>query len=323
MELLLWFALAIDGAILLTAIIKWRQVEAARTWQAVSGRIVKSEAEARQVSKTRLDSTVENSEVRNFAAVRYAFNVGDAKFRGNRVSFAADTGNGGIAETLGRYPPGAEVTVYYDPSNPEDCVLERDPPGGRFFARMIGGCLAAGFILVTLLLAASGTLSAALFALPELRWTPKTVFAGCLVVGALVLVNATAKLRRIRRYWRTTSGIVVSSDVVRLAARSQWLNPRNYFKGRTVYEYAVDGVSYQSDRVGFDDLAFSNSRLIAERDADRFGVGNSVQVHYDPDAPASAVLHLGNPRLSRWCLGAAGLALLLAVTLLVWPGGAA
>ena len=321
MELLLWFALAIDGAILLTAIVKWRKVDAARSWRAVTGRIVKSAAEARRVSKTRLDSMVENSEVRNFAAVSYAFNVGDARYHGSRVSFAADRGNGGIAEMLKRYPAGMEVTVYYDPSNPADCVLDRDPPGGRFFAKMIGGSLAAGAILVTLLLAASGTLSAGLLALPDLRWTPKTVLAGCLVVGALVLVNAAARLRRIRRHWRTTSGTVVSSDAVKLAA--EWLNPRNYFKGRTVYEYVVDGIRYQSDRVGFDDLAFSNSRLIAERDADRFGVGSSVQVHYDPDAPSSAVLHLGNPRFSRWCLGGAGLALLLAVALLAWPGSAA
>lgn len=323
MELLLWFALAIDGAILLAAIVKWQKVTAAGKWQATIGRIVKSAAEARRVSKTRVDSMVENSEVRNFAAVTYAFNVGNAKFHGNRVSFGADMGNAGIAETLKRYPKGAEVTVYYDPANPSNCVLDRDPPSRLFFAKMIGGGLAAGAVIVTLLLAANGTLSAGLLALPPLRWTPTTVFAFCLALGALVLVNAAARLRRMRRRWLTTSGTVVSSEAAKLAAHTQWLNPRNYFKGRTVYEYVVDGVRYQSDRIGFDDLAFSNSRLIAERDADRFSVGSRVEVHYDPGAPSSAVLHFGNPWFSHWCLASAALALLLLMVLLAWSGGAA
>jgi hypothetical protein len=90
-----------------------------------------------------------------------------------------------------------------------------------------------------------------------------------------------------------------------------WLNARSYFKGRTVYEYAVDGVRYQSDRIGFDDMAFSNSRLIAQRGADRFSPGCHVDVYYDPDAPSSAVLDLGNPWLSWWWLGAAAIVMLL------------
>ena len=33
-----------------------------------------------------------------------------------------------VDQTLKKYPVGAEVPVFYDPENPKDCVLEREPP---------------------------------------------------------------------------------------------------------------------------------------------------------------------------------------------------
>lgn len=327
MQLLLWFALAIDAVILLAAIVKWRAVTAASKWPAATGRIVESQAEARRISKSSIgDDLIENSEVRNFAAVRYAFNVGRAKYQGNRIGFGENAGNVGIAETLKRYPKGAEVTVYYDPANPRNCVLDRDPPSDSFFRSMFGYGLAAGAIIVAMLLAANGKLSAGSFALPELRWTPGTVFAACLALCVSLLVSAAIRLQKIRRRWLKTGGTIVSSEAVKLDAVRELLNPRSYFKGRTVYEYAVDGVRYQSDRIGFDDMAFSNSRLIAERDADRFSPGNHVDVYYDPDAPSSAVLDLCNPWVSWWWLGVAAIALLLllvVMSLASWVGDAA
>lgn len=326
MQLLLWFALAIDGAILLAAIVKWQKVAAASKWPMVIGRIVESQAEARRIFKSSIgDDLIENSEVRNFAAVRYAFNVGRAKYHGNRIGFGENVGNAGIAETLKHYPKGAEVTVYYDPANPRSCVLDRDPPSDTFFRSMFGSGIAAGAIIVMMLLAANGKLSAGSFALPELHWTPATVFAACLALCVLALVSAAIRLQTIRRRWLKTGGTIISSEAVKLDAVNELLNPRSYFKARTVYAYVVDGVRYQSDRIGFDDMAFSNSRLIAQRDADHFGPGDHVDVYYDPDAPSSAVLDLGNPWLSWWWLGAAAVALLLLMTMSLasWMGYAA
>lgn len=312
MELLLWFALAIDAVILLAAIVKWQKVTAARKWSAATGRIVDSGSEGRRISKYRIgEDLVENSEVRNFAVVSYAFNVGKSKYHGNRIGFGENAGTADIAETLKRYPKGAEVTVYYDPANPRNCVLDRDPPSDTFFRSMFGSGIAAGAIIVAMLLAVNGKLSAGSFSFPELRWTPGTVFALCLAFCVLILVSAAIRLQTIRRRWLKTGGTIVSSEAVKLDAVKEWLNPRSYFKGRTVYEYAVDGVRYQSDRIGFDDMAFSNSHLIAQRDADRFSPGCHVDVYYDPDAPSSAVLDLGNPWLSWWWLGAAAIVMLL------------
>lgn len=316
MELLLWFALAIDAAILLAAMVKWQKIAAARHWQATVGRIVSSQAEARLVRKSPIgENMVENSEIRNFAAVTYAFNVGRAKFHGNRLSFGTDTGNAGVTEALKRYPEGMEVTVYYDPSDPENCVLDRDPPSAGFFRTMFGGGLAAGAVIVVLLLGLNGRLNLGSIIRPDLQWTPSLAAAVALAVGALAMASAAVKLQSIHRHWQTTSGTIVSSDAVKLAAQAKLLSPSKYFQSRTVYDYVVDGVRYQSNRISFGDLAFSNSRHFAEEQADRFAPGNRVDVHYDPAAPSSAALQIGDPRLVWWWSAAALALLLLALAL--------
>lgn len=319
MQLLLWFALAIDAAILLAAIVKWQQVAAASKWPATTGRIVSSQAEARRVAKSRaVEDMVKTDEIRNFAAVTYAFNVGKAKFHGNRIGIGEDSGNMDVAGTLKRYPKGAEVTIYYDPANPRNCLLERDPPSDSFFRSVFGIGFAVGAIIVAMLLGVNGKLSAGSFALPELRWTSATVFAVCLALCVLVLFSAAVRLQTMQRRWLKTSGRIVSSEAVKLDAHVDPLNPRSYFRGRTVYAYVVDGVCYQSDRISFGDLNFTRNRHVAQDDADRFTPGRDIDVYYDPDAPSSAALHLGSPWLSWWWLGAAVviMLLLLAMSLL-------
>jgi hypothetical protein len=54
--------------------------------------------------------------------VFYAYQVGSEVFQGSRVR---RTGNGlPAASTVDRYPAGASVVVYYDPTNPGDAALE-------------------------------------------------------------------------------------------------------------------------------------------------------------------------------------------------------
>ncbi|QDZ11579.1 DUF3592 domain-containing protein [Devosia ginsengisoli] len=110
-------------------------------------------------------------EVRNFAFIRYAFNVGERKFQGTLIHLGDDPSNVHLAEMPERYPRTAEVTVYYDPANPRNCVLDRDPPTLRFFVNEIGTTAAVAIGLVVILLAANGML--AMPSLPEPCWTPR------------------------------------------------------------------------------------------------------------------------------------------------------
>ena len=82
------------------------------------------------VESARVVEQAEANEKRLFrAAIRYRYQVGDTRYSGERVSYdMAPSPQPGIARAIvERYPAGASVKVFYDPSDPSRAVLE---PGG-------------------------------------------------------------------------------------------------------------------------------------------------------------------------------------------------
>ena len=128
-----WIALFLISPILglLTLATVWKYVEVwrARSWIAGAGRVVSSRSVDRVVKPPGVDN---GSEQRQFADVSYEFNIGNQKYKGTRVTIGEDLGNSDVAETLIRYPAGKNVTVYYNPNDPKQCVLERNLPKNLF-----------------------------------------------------------------------------------------------------------------------------------------------------------------------------------------------
>lgn len=64
----------------------------------------------------------------------YSFSVEDQPFIGTRYRYSNFTSGGDWARrVVGRHAPGTEVTVYYDPRNPENCVLRPGIAGSDLF----------------------------------------------------------------------------------------------------------------------------------------------------------------------------------------------
>ena len=106
----------------------------AASWSQTSGRIVSSTIEQRRHQFQDEPATIEN-----FAAVSYDFTADGRQVRGSRIGIGDDYRGADAAPTMARYPVGSVVTVYYDPADPRNCVLERSGPPG-FEAR---GCFTA------------------------------------------------------------------------------------------------------------------------------------------------------------------------------------
>ena len=86
--------------------------------------------------------------------------------------------------------------------------------------------------------------------------------------------------------WPSTTGVVLSSSVqVRRTNRSRSEYPL------VVYQYEVNGKSYQSQRVKASDK-FMSVRISGEAQATvaRYPVGSSVTVYYDPNTPSESAL---------------------------------
>ncbi len=139
---LLWPLLML-GVIVVAAVYKYMEVNSAKSWRSAPGVVIRSDVQTRNV---KLMSDIQRAdgsgatEARNFANVVYEYELFGKKLRNNRVSIGEDLGNFEVEETLARYPVGTRVTVYYNPRNPKQAVLERDAPKGMW------GCITTGVL---------------------------------------------------------------------------------------------------------------------------------------------------------------------------------
>ena len=81
-----------------------------------------------------------------WAKVMYDFTVNATAFNGNRVAFGdyGSTISSHAQGVVNRYPKGKAVTVYYDPKNPQACLLE---PGVKVQAWFLPGF---GFVFLAI-----------------------------------------------------------------------------------------------------------------------------------------------------------------------------
>jgi len=136
-------ALVLGGAlVLLLAQLKLWEARRRRTWPAVMGWVVRSQAQ--QVA-------TDTGYVYR-ADIAYDYTVGARKYTGQRVRFA-EPGYGPKAQrdaallTVQHYPVGQPMAVYYDPRHPEHAVLERHQRQRWPALALVGGAmLAAGMI---------------------------------------------------------------------------------------------------------------------------------------------------------------------------------
>jgi hypothetical protein len=88
------------------------------------------------------------------ADVAYRYKVRGCDYSSERITLADFSSSAGRARGIvSRYPDAAAVTVYYNPVDPSDAVLERGTTSGIALLYLIGGVVAAAglvFLLASL-----------------------------------------------------------------------------------------------------------------------------------------------------------------------------
>ena len=199
-------------------IFKYVQVRRARSWLAVPGKIVSAKSVMRKVRRNGADPGDDDTELRNFADIAYEFTVENHQVRGSRVSIGEDLGNLEVAETLARYPAGRSVTVYYNPANPEQAVLEREMPEGafKFMTWLIVLLLSIVVLSVT---GVSQIADAVRASIPNPKNAPFVI--GFLLFALFTSLIGLALRRQAGaiKSWPKTTGRIVSSDVEQFRSR--------------------------------------------------------------------------------------------------------
>ncbi|MBN1371929.1 MAG: DUF3592 domain-containing protein [Anaerolineaceae bacterium] len=123
-----------------------KKAAASLTWSTTPGTILESTVRESRSSDDDRPSTY-------YAQVNYSYQVMGQAYQGKNIHIGArNTGPHSKAQAIAsRYPAGSSVTVYYDPANPADAVLERAAPANT--VTLILGII---FLVITLCLMCGG-----------------------------------------------------------------------------------------------------------------------------------------------------------------------
>jgi len=115
------------------------------------------------------------------------------------------------------------------------------------------------------------------------------VFLGLSVFADAFLFSIHRSNAYIAKHYQQTTGHITHSAV------------RSGYRGRTytvdiAYEYSVGERTYLGSRISAF-AASSSNKTVWERLADRYPVGSTVEVHYDPAQPECSVLDPTSPYL--------------------------
>lgn len=302
--------------ILIAAVAKTWQAREARSWPQVSGKVVTSVAELREVRVS--DDQREDGyrmERRNFANVTYEYSVNGRKLSCSRISIGEDRGNFQVAEKLAKYPAGSIVMVYYNPRHPDQAVLERDLPKGLW------GCLGIGSAIVVAIIFGSAfdlnrtyAYLAHHIARPDLAG----LVVGFGAFGLVIALMGWAVRRQasMATRWPVVPGTIKLSEMEEYHEASEPGEARGVemFGKRVTYTYRYQNVRYTNEcaRVAAGTPQASNK--ILEKLMSRYQDGAAVEVHVNPDNPAEATLDArGSGRIAYVLWGIAAIFAALAL----------
>jgi hypothetical protein len=118
------FALVALSAVLFVLAKMLVRAWAVRRWPKADGVITHSEVDVTQSFPEGTDGP----EISKYPIVEYAFEVRGRKYQSRKYQQIPAVLELEAEEMVSRYPKGASVAVYYNPSDPSDCVLNRDLP---------------------------------------------------------------------------------------------------------------------------------------------------------------------------------------------------
>jgi Protein of unknown function (DUF3592) len=264
-----------------------------QSWPSVEGEVRSSRAlTVRPIGVTR------GTEYR--PELLYAFTVDGIEYTGSRRKLFTmqNSDPQSAANVAARYPVGQRVTVYYDPRNPRESILNREtalPWGVLITGAGIGLCAACASALRHKEVATE----------PTPRVVPQ--LPGLILAFAFIIIGAVAAsvalIQRKRAFamqsWSTTDAEVRSSGIE--------ITGNGFYKPQVEYTFTVGSRQIVSRRRALFAGASSN-RAWADTVVSQYPVGGRVTVYYDPVHPDECVLDRTHARALATLFPMVGLA---------------
>ena len=289
---LMWTCIAAGICLFLTycfALGIWRgrnQVAAGKTWARTKGEIIASEAVAE-------GSHTDDDDCDCTATVRYRYAVGGKTYESDRIAFGGDphTTRMLAGQIVAKYPVGAQVDVFYNPTRPSSAVLEARSAASAAFYAMVIVLAPVSAVLVTHAIAGKVVTVSDGFPL----WVFFMPIAALGLAGLFVYVFVDiCRKEKISARWPTTPGTITASVVVEKVSRDKDDNVEIKFYPEVRYSYRIGGREFHCDmrKWGFSELYVDRDG--PEKILAKYPKGGSVPVFYDPADPSNAVLEPTN-----------------------------
>jgi hypothetical protein len=257
------------------------RVQKAASWLESRARITRS-----TVKVVRHRFSGDTTKVRNEASITYEFPAGSKVIKGDRISLGFGSADP-VDVTLKRYPKGAEVSVFYNPDNPADCVLERDSPASF-------GCLWSGYLVSVAIYGgiiygighAEQVNSSLHHFTPTIHHPLLALVSGSIGLLGLVATIYNRRHPKPTVPWISTKAAIVSSNVESYMSGAETSrSQRPYYKAVVEYCYRVEDREYHqvTDFGG-------GMRSSAEADAARYPKGMELEVSYNSESPSQSKL---------------------------------
>jgi len=111
-----------------------RKAKATMNWPSTQARIIRSEIVRHPASDIGKPDTYGPE-------IGYEYVIDGRKLTGNNIAFGvtgASSDHGFAEEYVAKFPAGKGVNVFFDPTNPQDSVLERGASGKTYFPLGLG-----------------------------------------------------------------------------------------------------------------------------------------------------------------------------------------
>jgi hypothetical protein len=141
------------------------------------------------------------------------------------------------------------------------------------------------------------------------------VAVACLAVGmVLTFMYGLPMYRRAEASlnWPTTSGTVETSEVT-----SSFTKGKTKYSPSVSYSYDVNGMRQTSNSIWASGGDSSTVKSVHQAVVDKYPVGSTVKVFYDPEDPAYAILEPGITSTNYIVLGGGGATMLAGVIMAV------
>jgi Protein of unknown function (DUF3592) len=293
----------------------WRAAACAR-WPTTGGTVLASGIS----NDTTVDRKTGATSVAYSAKIVFGYNVDGKDYTTETIYFGQVVGSGDSSEAelrRIRYAPGAQVKIFYNPSDPSIAAVK---PGVNLEAFLLPGA-GLGFAVPGVMFLVLFLASEKVFSTMELGVKMFAVIFCLIGVAFLGLGVRRLWYAWASDHWPITDGVVIygvqqSNTSVERDDEDE-LNSSTSYSTNLVYKYEVGGEPHYANVRRFGQLAAS-SKDWAEDIARRYFVGAKVVVSYNPSDPDLAALEPGITSEAWWLPGAGASFLLFGLAVWIW-----